>query len=175
MVFAGGVIGWHIGHTPNNNSDLREASTASTKIDYNRVMDIDRSRTLIALITGSIDGQTWRHLYDTDSNDLLEDGDLSCAFFVSSILLTAGLINSAHATVNGCRRDLQSSEWQLTESPRPGDVIVWPAGANGHQHIGFYLDASTAVSNSSTIRSPQRHSLDYEGKRPPIEYWTHQN
>ena len=136
-------------------------------------MEIDRSKTLNSLITGSVGSQTWRHLYDTDGHDLLENGNLSCAYFVSSILLTAGLVKGMHATVAGCERDLTESGWQPTKQPQAGDVVFWPAAENGHRHIGFYQNDETAISNSSEQGSPQKHPLTYSGERPVTAIWTH--
>lgn len=140
---------------------------------------IDRRRTLLALVEGSVGGRTWRHLYATTESgpiDLLEDGALACSYFVSSILLTAGLIKEMHATVAGCLKDLETFGWKETPRPKAGAIVVWEPQIEGdasHAHIGFYINERTAISNSTHRRSPRRHALSFRGRRAVTGFWTH--
>ncbi len=49
----------------------------------------------------------------------------------------------------------------------PGDIVHWPAGVDGHEHIGFFDSADVAVSHSDTMRVPHRHGLRLRDGRMP--------
>ena len=119
----------------------------------------------------SVGSPLFRNLYCTvngEKQDILRDGDLSCAFFVSSILLPFRLPKNIHATVNGTVQALKESGWTTINEPKPGAIIVWsPQAVNGesHAHIGFYVGEGLAVSNDYRTRSPQITAWGYR----PIE------
>ena len=119
----------------------------------------------------------FRNLYlekDNKKIDATKNGDFSCAFFVSNILLIWGLISEGHATVEGTIKDMEKSGWKkiLIEEIKPGDVIVWEKKKfiNGklHFHNGFYIDKKKAISNDSKKGMPVIHSWDYNNKRKII-------
>jgi len=102
--------------------------------------------------------------------NITEGGRLSCAYFVSAVLLIAssfapsfGLIRALHFTVRGTREDLRACGWKPISAPRKGAVVVWEA-REGHEHIGFALGGGMALSNSSTFGRVTRHPLTF-GKR----------
>lgn len=116
--------------------------------------------TYLAMIKGAVGSNQYRHLY-TEAGDILEDGNLSCAFFVSALLHHFGWIASPHATVTGLERDLVTSGWEKVAEPQPGDVIIWEkqqqAGKSEHLHSGFWLSPELAVSNSPEQGVPIEH------------------
>ncbi|HET7827436.1 MAG TPA: hypothetical protein VFK97_01040, partial [Candidatus Saccharimonadales bacterium] len=69
----------------------------------------------IQLIRNSVGANTWRNFYvktpSQDRFDALEDGDKSCAFFVSSILLMFKKVDSVHATVQSTVEDMKNHGW----------------------------------------------------------------
>lgn len=98
--------------------------------------------------------------------DALGDGDDSCAFFVSSLVLMFGKIASAHATVGSTVKDLETSGWTklFCQEPQAGDVLVWEplAGVDDPaEHIGFSIGDGRAVSNSSTHKTPVEHDVHF--------------
>lgn len=103
--------------------------------------------------------------------DVLNDGELSCAFFVSSILTLVGLSKRPHSTVKTVFKELvESEQWELiNDSPLPGDVVVWEKvtfeDGTENEHIGFCLDAKTAVSTSYLEKKVVKHSIDFDSKR----------
>lgn len=101
--------------------------------------------------------------------DILGNGRLSCAIFVSSILYIFKLIRDVHATVDGTIRDLEASDWRRVRSPRPGDVLIWEplrfADGSEHGHIGFYIGSNMAVSNSLRQGCPAKHHYTYGIKK----------
>ncbi len=105
--------------------------------------------------------QILKALVDGKEKNLVKNGDLSCAYFVSAILLLENLIKERHATVNGTIRDMRDFGWKKISKPKIGCVLIWEKmeqGQNGsHEHIGFYIGEEKAVSNSSRFRVPKKH------------------
>ena len=137
------------------------------------------------MIQRSIDSDLFRTLYakvDSEEKDILRDGKLSCAYFVSSILFHCKLVADLHTTVRGLEADLNRSGWQKIEQPKVGSVLVWepkllPDGSI-RKHSGFYLGGTQAISNSTVHRVPKIHRVNFEpeGEYRAIEaiYW-HEN
>lgn len=96
--------------------------------------------------------------------DILENGRLSCAYFVSSILLIANLVSNIHTTVRGLEQDLVQNGWKKLQRPRIGAVLIWIpelSDPERHRHIGFYIGKNKAVSNSSRTRIPHYHHITF--------------
>lgn len=129
---------------------------------------IDVRATFLAMIRGAVGSNQYRHLFMREGNvvtDILEDGDLSCAFFASSVLHSAKLVAAPHATVVGLEKDLLASGWVVVDTPEEGDVIVWePAsqsGAQMHPHVGFAIGGDRAISNSYKEHTPVEHHITF--------------
>jgi hypothetical protein len=126
-----------------------------------------KKKTYLTVIENSIGSNTYRNSYalvDGEEKDILKNGRLSCAFYVSSILLMFGLIKEIHSTVSGTQRDLEISGWQKVDSFEQGDVIFWEEveGEDGrHGHVGFFWDEHSAISNDSNVGSPAEHNLNF--------------
>jgi len=139
-------------------------------------------QTYLSFIEGSVGTAAYRHAYarvNDEKRDLVENGKLSCAFFVSSVLVVFNWLGKIHVTVKGTVIELEKSGWIKIEDLRPGAVLVWEAqeASEGHNHIGFYLKDDRAVSNSSETGLVSEHHFTYgqEEGRPKrkIEaiYW----
>lgn len=146
--------------------------TEATKI---KVVPL-RKETYLQVIKNSVGTNMFRNCYaevNGEKRDITDDGDLSCAFFVSSILTVFRLIKEVHAAVSGTVKDLEDSGWQKTAEPKPGDVVVWAEQTDekgeSHGHIGFCIGENQAVSNNSQARTPTIHNLDY---RPVVACYT---
>lgn len=135
--------------------------------------------TYLAVIQNSVGSKFFQTYYleiDGKKVDVMRGGDLSCAFFVSAVLIMFNLSKRIHGTVASIVRDLHTSGWQRIETPKVGCIIVWESklGARGetHAHIGFYVGQDKAISNSSKRKYPVKHHHTYGGKRK-IEaiYW----
>lgn len=128
----------------------------------------DKKKSLKILIKNSLGSKFFRSIYffvNDKSEDILKNGDLSCAFYVSIILKILGLINTIHTTVNSTIKDLENSSWYKIDKPRFGAVILWDYKKRGKNlHLGFYLNKNKAVSNSSKFKSPQIHNIYYENR-----------
>jgi len=130
----------------------------------------------LAVIRNAVGTQMFRTFYalvDGKKRDIMRRGDLSCAFFVSFILTGFSLIKSMHGTVDGTVKDLESSGWTRIKTPKKGCIIVWEPlideKGESHKHIGFYIGADKAISNSSIKKSPRVHS--YHIRKVCALYW----
>jgi hypothetical protein len=128
-------------------------------------------KTYLATIQNSIGSNTFRNAFaqiDATEKDITQDGEYSCAFFASAILLISKYIKEMHTTVPGTQRDLEQSGWIKIEEPRIGAVLVWEAILDNHQenhmHIGFSIGDHQAISNSSESKTPQQHHWTYGEK-----------
>lgn len=137
---------------------------------------IDQQMNLESLIENSVGSTLFQHLFvandDGSATDVMQGGELSCAFFVSSLLAQVDLLDRPHATVMKVEKLLYERGWQETDSPKMGDIVLWSAGKVGHEHIGFYIDEATAVSNSTTEKVPVRHGITMSDGRSPRLFLT---
>lgn len=112
---------------------------------------------------------------DGKEKDAMRNGELSCAFYVSSVLTLSGLIEKIHGTVASTTEDMEKSGWHKIKKPRIGSVLIWEKqtfGDKDHAHIGFYIGRNRAISNSADRGFPIRHDWQFNGSRK-IEaiYW----
>jgi hypothetical protein len=128
--------------------------------------------TYLAVIKNSVGTKMFRNFFVRTGGrktDVMRNGDLSCAFYVSAALAMFKLIKEGHCTVDSTVNDLRRSGWVEVKKPRPGDVLVWEAADFGageeHKHIGFYVGAKRAVSNNSRRGYPAEHDPTFGGKR----------
>ncbi|MEK7537069.1 MAG: hypothetical protein AAB584_01310 [Patescibacteria group bacterium] len=135
-------------------------------------------------IENSIGSKLFRNLYLDKSGkkiDASNNGQFSCAVFVSWILRIFYLIEEGHATVDGTMKDVEKSGWYKIQELKPGAVLVWEEiFLNGslNKHIGFYIGRNKAVSNSRTLKIPVKHHWTFGSKndknyRRVIEIWWH--
>ena len=124
----------------------------------------------------------FRNLYLEKSGkkfDAVRNGGLSCAYFVSNVLLIWGLVSSGHATVEGTTKDMEKNGWKRVsqDEVRLGDVIVWgkTKAINGkiHFHNGFYIGNKKAISNDSKKGIPIVHHWTYNNKRKIIAIYSY--
>ena len=125
--------------------------------------------TYIAVIKNSVGSKMFRNSYakiNGKKTDILQNGMLSCAFFVSSILVLSKLIKEIHGTVDGTVKDLEQSGWQQIAKPKIGSVLVWEkidfGNKNFHKHIGFYIGNNKAISTNS-----------FKKRQPAVHHWTY--
>jgi len=125
-----------------------------------------------AIVKNSVGSNLFRNFYAKvhgKKTDIMNDGDLSCAFFVSSILTLLGFIKGTHGTVDATVRDLRASGWKAVRTPKAGSVLVWEqrnfGKDNSHKHIGFFIGNGLAVSNISAKKQPRKHPWNFQGKR----------
>jgi hypothetical protein len=129
---------------------------------------IDKKATYLSLIESSVGSKLFRHLFcrvGGKKTDLLRDGDVSCAFFVSSILILMNLIKGVHVTVSSTVRDMEASGWVEVKKPKVGSVLLWGEredhSGEYHKHLGFFMGEDKAISNVPAKKSPQIHHFTY--------------
>lgn len=141
-------------------------------------------KTYIKMIENSEDTRMFNSLFvkekDTGKEyDVLNDGEYSCAIFVSSLLTIFGLIDRPHSTVSTLINKLEEYSFtSVNDDPRPGDIIVWEKvkfnDGSMNEHIGFYLDENRAVSTNYLkkcvkIHHPNFNDADSTTKNRKIE------
>ncbi len=139
--------------------------------------DKDKTRplffeTYLAVIKNSIGSNLFRNFYVEirgEQTDIMRNGDLSCAFFVSSVLALFNFIKGVHGTVDSTVRDLKESGWNEIQRPEVGSILVWEKidfGDNDiHKHIGFYMGNDEAISNSFKLGHPISHNWNFNNTR----------
>lgn len=130
----------------------------------------------LSMIEALPNNELFRHIYVKNENgeeiDVTNNGQLSCAVVVSSVLCLIGWIDRPHATVNSTLNKLLENAWTETNSPIKGDIILYGEGKTGNRHLGFYIDNATAISNSSQKGVPIKHDLTMADGRAPEKYFT---
>jgi glycerol-3-phosphate cytidylyltransferase-like family protein len=140
----------------------------------------------LQMIKASRGSQMFRRLYVLEGGkkrDILRNGELSCAYYVSSILKIFDLISQPHAVVKSTIEDMLENSWRPTKKLKAGNVLVWEEKKfpNGqiHKHIGFYLGKDRAISNAAKKGVPAIHHFTYgqtksgQPKRKIIQILTH--
>lgn len=143
---------------------------------------------LLAVLEGSLGTAMFRTLYrklDSCLDDVIDDGDLACAFYVSTILSMFGLIeNGVHTTVVVTLDDMRKSGWLEIEAPEAFAVVLWGEKMGDdnrpHYHIGFCVNEFEAIEHSAVTKSPRKIGINeltlHDGSsRPPIGYFAHPN
>jgi hypothetical protein len=135
--------------------------------------------------------------------DVCDNGDLSCAFFVSSVLKILStsqleLVRTLHATVDGLIKDMLLCGWvrkngdaipdwlknpgsepyKLSDIPfSAGDIILWGRRVDiptgMHKHVGFYTGGFDCVSNNPKTRKVDIHDIIFRGTRGIEASFTH--
>lgn len=133
-------------------------------------------KNFLASAEGMTNSGMFRHLYvkneTGEESDVLQDGTLSCAYVVSSLLTLYGLLDRPHATVATTLEKMTEAGWTVSSMPRPGAVAYWPE-YNGNEHIGIVLDSETYVSNSSDTHTPVKHGPILKNGVKVAKYYVH--
>lgn len=123
--------------------------------------------TLMEVLKKSVGTKMFQTIWtgvNSQKKDITEQGELSCAFYVSSILSMFGLIDRAHATVTGTVEAMERAGWKKSKILKPGVIIVWDRprdNSHNHTHIGFYIGNNKAISNSSNTKCPAIHHYTF--------------
>jgi len=136
----------------------------------------------LQMIKNSVGTKMFRNLYlkiDGKKIDAIENGEMSCAFFVSNVLLIWKLISEGHATIKGTLEDMKKNNWGeiLLKDIKPGDVIVWEEKLSKkgriRSHIGFYIGNKRTISHRDEKRVVKSHHWTYNDKRKVIAVYTY--
>jgi|CXWL01.1.fsa_nt_gi hypothetical protein len=136
--------------------------------------------TYLAMIQNSSGCDLFRKLYVRTPDGLKEvigDGDLACAYFVSSILTLFVLVDCVHTTVDATVADMVASGWieidkDHPEAIQPGMVLVWESklceDGLHHLHIGFAISVMVGLSNVLEVGRPGLHLITFGDKNRAI-------
>ena len=151
-------------------------------------MDIPRS--FLAMIENSVGSRQYQSLYffvDGVSTDILNGGDVSCAVYVSHILMSFKLTSDYRAFSDKVIEDIIKFGWERTDNPHPGCVVYWgkmkhdDGSASKHNHVGFFIDTETAISSTHLTHEVSRHHItfgtlsDGSPKRDILGFYTHKD
>lgn len=142
-------------------------------------MTLSVSETLLAFVKNSLGSNMFRNVYfdiEDKVTDLAQNGNLSCAVFVSSILFLIKMIKDPHITVDSTLKDMMSCGWIEINKPEPGCVLVWQEkdfGQSGiHRHLGFYVNNGKAISNNPEKGCPTEHDWNiFDGRSVELILW----
>lgn len=128
--------------------------------------------TYLAVIKNSVGSKLFRNFYarvNGKKMDIMRGGELSCAFYLSSVLSLFKLIKAVHGTVDSTVRDLQELGWKIIRKPKIGGVLVWDKviykNGETHKHLGIYIGHNQAISNSSKLGYPVKHHWTFNNVR----------
>lgn len=135
--------------------------------------------TYLAVVRNSVGTNSFKNFYALvfgGRKDILEDGRLSCAYFVSSVLHQFQLMKTPHTGINGTVSDMEESGWIKIAESREGAVILWEEKEDGrrerHKHLGFYMGNDAAISNNEEEGVPVVHHWTYNnGRGVEAIYW----
>ena len=92
------------------------------------MIKILKKKNYLAIINHSVDTKLFTKLYIGDGKnvkEILENGNLSCAYFVTCILKIFDLIKTPHTTVSGTQKDLEESGWKKIKTRKTGCLLLW--------------------------------------------------
>lgn len=135
-------------------------------------MQVLKRETYLKMIENADGARIFNSLFVRRENsdkteDILNDGELSCAFFVSNLLFIFGWVNAPHTTVKSMREVLLGNEWEDVgvNNIQQGDILFWEEmifdDGDAHSHIGFALNEAEAISTSEKSRRILRHHITY--------------
>jgi len=105
--------------------------------------------------------------------DTFNDGEYSCAFFVTAVLMIFKKIGGFHGLVSSAVEDLKKSGWQEVKDVIAGDVLVWEnvvIDGESVPHIGFATGNGRAVSTSWRQHSVAEHDINFGKEKRKIEH-----
>jgi len=128
--------------------------------------------TYLGIIRNSVGSKLFCNFYakiNGKKTDIMCNGELSCAFYVSSVLALFKFIGEVHRTVDSTIKDLKASGYKRIIKPKVGSILVWEkvdfGNNNIHKHIGFFIGGGKAVSNSYKLGHPVVHNWNFNNKR----------
>ena len=145
--------------------------------------------TYMAMIQNSVGSKMWRNNYalvDGVKTDVTNNGEVSCAYYLSTILASFRLIKAHHTMIDSTLKDMENSGWVEVAEPEPGDVLLWGPKSSpdkdgvNHQHLGFYIGEGKAVTHNYVRAKPNASKIDIvdmyyrdhpDGKRPLLKIY----
>ncbi len=145
-------------------------------------------KSYLAFIKRSVGSPLFQEFYASVNGKMTEvtrAGNVSCSWYVSSVLKIFSLINTVQITVHRTLDEMEQCGWKRIPRPRVGCVVLWAAkladpkrmkkdAGTYHplvQHLGFYIGGERTVTNDGRgTRKPRIKPLHY---RPVEAYYWH--
>lgn len=135
--------------------------------------------TYLSMIKNSIGTKMFVSSYfqtEKGKEDLLNNGEFSCAYFVSAVLKIFDWIEKPHTTVDSTERDMINCGWEKipTTNIKEGSIIIWKAimiEGTYNRHIGFYIGNGKAVSASYKLKRIVSHDIAGGEREIEAVYW----
>jgi hypothetical protein len=137
-------------------------------------MEILRKETYLKMLTNSINTKLFNTIIVKDElgevKDILNDGEYSCALFVSSILFLHSLTYKTRSTVLNLEKDLSENPLFIQISNQSeiesGDVLIWESvtyeDGSQNRHVGFAISDTEAVSTNYIEKCVTKHPINKE-------------
>lgn len=134
-------------------------------------IEILRKKTYVKAIENSVGSRFFNSLFVTHKDtgnvqDALNDGEYSCAFFVSGLLYLMEAVSKTTATVKSLKNLLEKdTKWKQVsiDMLEAGDVVFWEKikfeDGSENAHVGFVLNKDEAVSTDYVVKAVARHSI----------------
>jgi hypothetical protein len=136
-------------------------------------IEILKKETYLKMLENSVDTKLFNSVFVKyrDSGkvvDILNNGEFSCAFFVSGLLSLNQMLQRPHTTIKTLRAKLGAdNKWQEVKinDVEPGDVLFWdfvtfPDGSK-NEHVGFALNKEEAVSTDYINHNIYKHHITF--------------
>lgn len=135
-------------------------------------MEVLRKETYIKMVENAVGSRMFNSILVKENDeirDLLNDGEYSCAVFVSSVLTLQQLLAKPRTTVKNLEADIAEST-HFTEVPngnvQPGDILFWESvtyeDGTANRHVGIAVSHTEAVSTNYIQKCVTRHPLQTE-------------
>jgi hypothetical protein len=143
-------------------------------------IEVLRKETYLKAIENSVGSKLFNSLFVRfkDSGkvvDILNNGEFSCAFFVSAILTLLQVLDRPHSTVKKLKELFDSDKnWHKVDisNIQAGDVVFYKKvkfkDGTENVHVGFVLNEQEAVSADYKKKKIVKHKLN---KRPIEEIY----
>lgn len=136
-------------------------------------MEILRKPTYLKMIENSVGSKIFNSRFIKENKkefDELEDGNLSCAVFVTSIFKLNNMTDKILSDVIDVETFMEQSnnfEKINTSEIQNGDILIWEGvifkiDGEPHRHIGFAISNKEAISTSDDHRQVIKHPILYE-------------
>ena len=134
-------------------------------------IEILKKDTFLKMLENSAGSRMFNSLFvrfkdSNEKKDVLNDGEFSCAFFVSGILYMFEMTKKPVSTVKNLKEQIETSEmWNKVEEGdvQEGDLVFWQKvkfeDGSENAHVGFAVSGAEAISTDYKLKAVNRHLI----------------
>lgn len=135
-------------------------------------MEILKKETYLMMLENSIGSKLFNSIIIKNENgevkDLLNDGEYSCALFVSGVLYLNIMTQRTRSTVNNLEKDLSENQSFVhiedQNKIEPGDILIWESvtfeDGSQNRHVGFVISKDEAISTDYIKKHVVKHPIN---------------